>query len=331
MDSSSPSWSHPDSTSRPLIRIPLVLPRSWTTTWPSPSVRQQWIRETRIESRRASHRGSRPTTTGVRPTGMSGPSPSAIKPVGAAFALLRQVRLICALHPKPECLQGSIALGVGNEPVTLPHGFAVLVRHADPVTVKTLMNRMLSSQLNLLACGHARDCPVRVSLSPQVLARRMAVDPFRVSGPPANAPDPRGDDRARMSDDCGSPRRRTGAAHPGEVVPGGGRGNASRTTVSGVNPQSRIVTRRSLPGGGLPGDRPGAERIARPLHSALDQGQRQRCRAHHTGPEQEVAHRHHLRGEGPPTCRLRFAPAPGGLVPTRGPAENDRRTLHRFF
>ncbi len=62
IDSSSPRRSRPLSTRWPLIRIPLVLPRSLTSSSPMPGAMQQWRRETSIDSSRVSHSGSRPTT-----------------------------------------------------------------------------------------------------------------------------------------------------------------------------------------------------------------------------------------------------------------------------
>ena len=76
---------------------------------------------------------------------MSGPPSQRDQASGrGGLVLPRQVRLILALHPEPERLQGGVALGVCDEPVTPPHGFEVLVLHAEPVSAETVTNRTFS-------------------------------------------------------------------------------------------------------------------------------------------------------------------------------------------
>ena len=67
----SPGRNSAETTRRPLIQVPLLLPRSCTNSAPSTSVRLQCHRDTRGESTRESQRGWRPTTTDTRPTRMS--------------------------------------------------------------------------------------------------------------------------------------------------------------------------------------------------------------------------------------------------------------------
>src|SRR4051794_21664249 len=64
---------------------------------------------------------------------------------GGGLVLPGQVRLILALHPEPERLQGGIALGVGDEPATPPQEFEGRARHAAPVSVETVTNRTSTS------------------------------------------------------------------------------------------------------------------------------------------------------------------------------------------
>jgi hypothetical protein len=58
----------------------------------------------------------------------------------------RRVRVILALHLMPGRLQGSIALGGGDELVAPPQVFEGLVHHADSVSEQTLTNRKFFSQ-----------------------------------------------------------------------------------------------------------------------------------------------------------------------------------------